>query len=88
MSILRLKEVLNEKGITSKELSEKVGVSTTSISQIVTENQQPRFELLLQIAETLDVDVKDLFNSTKPTETETLFVLRDGVYVSVGQLKK
>jgi transcriptional regulator with XRE-family HTH domain len=88
MSILKLKELLSEKGITSKELSEKVGVSTTSISQIITENQQPRFELLIKIAETLNVDIKELFNSTKVSKTETVFALRDGVYVPIGELKK
>ncbi|WP_264552772.1 helix-turn-helix domain-containing protein [Flavobacterium sp. N2038] len=88
MSILKLKELLIEKGITSKELSEKVGVSTTSISQIITEKQQPRFELLIKIAEFLDVDIKDLFNPTKSSETETVFVFRDGIYVPIGELKK
>lgn len=87
MSILKLKELLSEKGITSKQLSEKVGVSTTSISQIITENQQPRFELLIKIAENLDVDIKDLFNSTKASKAETIFAFRDGVYVPIGELK-
>lgn len=68
MSILRLKEVLKEKNVTGKELSEKVGVSKTSISQIITENQQPRFELLIKIADVLAVDVRDLFNATKGKE--------------------
>lgn len=88
MSVLRLKEILREKGLTGKELSEKVGVSKTSISQIITENQQPRFDLLLQIANALGVDVRDLFNPTMDNVTETIYAMRGGSYVPVGELKK
>ncbi|QTD37047.1 helix-turn-helix transcriptional regulator [Polaribacter batillariae] len=65
MNVLRLKEVLKEKGISGKGLSEKVGVTQATISNISNGNHFPKPDLLLQIAETLDVDVKDLFNSTK-----------------------
>lgn len=88
MDLLRLKEVLKEKGIASKDLAEKVNVSKNTISFISTGKTQPRFELLLQIAEALDVDVKDLFNSTKQVETETIYALRDGSYIPIGELKK
>lgn len=87
MSVLKLKELLKEKGLTSKELSEKVGVSKTSISQIITENQQPRFELLKQIAEVLDVDIRDLFISTKQTLSETIYANRGGKFIPIGELK-
>lgn len=89
MSVLRLKEVLKEKGFTSKDLSEKVGISKTSISQIITENQQPRFELLLQIAKVLNVDVRELFNPTKEEEAVTQLYLKNetGEFVKFGKLK-
>lgn len=88
MSVLRLKEVLKEKGISGKNLADSVGVSENTISFIATGKTQPRFDLLLQIAETLDVDVRDLFNPTKETETETLYVNRKGQFVPIGVLKK
>lgn len=88
MSLIRLKEVLREKGISGKELAERVGVTENAISMISNNKRQPRFELLAEIAETLNVDVKELFHSTKEDENETLFVLRDGKYVPIGQLKK
>jgi transcriptional regulator with XRE-family HTH domain len=88
MSILKLKELLNEKGVTGKELADKIGISVTGMSNIVKGQSLPRQDVLLLIADTLDVDVKDLFNSTKPTETETIFVLREGSYVPVGQINK
>ena len=88
MSILRLKELLKEKGVTGKELAEKVDITENAISMIINNKRQPRFELLLEIAETLDVDIRDLFNSTKNTDTEKIYVLREGAYLPVGMLKQ
>jgi transcriptional regulator with XRE-family HTH domain len=65
MTVLRLKEILKEKGVTGKEISSKIGSTETSLSRIIKGNQQPRFELLLQLADLLEVDMKDLFHSTK-----------------------
>ncbi|NAS32441.1 helix-turn-helix domain-containing protein [Flavobacteriaceae bacterium R38] len=69
MSVLRLKEVLKEKEVSGKTLAETVGITETSLSRIIKGDQQPRFDLLLQIAETLDVDIRDLFNPTKEDKT-------------------
>ena len=82
MSLLRLKEVLKEKGVSSLELSEKIKLSKTSISQILNENQQPRFETLLKIAMALDVDVRDLFNPTKTNQNP-----KDEVQNVINQLQ-
>ena len=71
-TLLRLKEVLKEKGVTGKELAAKVGVSETTISQHVGGDQYPRPELLLKIASTLEVDVRDLFYSTKTKEADEI----------------
>lgn len=87
MSILRLKEVLQEKGISGKELSEKVGVSQPAISDISNGKSFPRPELLLDIAKALDVDVRDLFHPTKETATETIYVSREGEFVPIGNIK-
>ena len=63
MEILRLKEALKEKGVTGKELAEKVDVTENAISLIANGKRQPRFELLMDIANVLDVDLKELFNT-------------------------
>ena len=65
MNILRLKEVLTEKGMTGKELSTKLGVSQNAISNMIQGRSFPRPEHLLKIAEVLDVDVRELLISTK-----------------------
>jgi transcriptional regulator with XRE-family HTH domain len=84
---LRLKELILEKGITGKELSEKVGVSQNTITSINQGNSQPRFELLEKIAEVLDVDVRDLFKSTKDDNSETIYIKKNGEFTSIGRLK-
>lgn len=65
MSILRLKEVLKEKEMTGKDLAERVGLSETAMSNIVKGQSLPRQEVLLKIAQTLDVDIRELFHPTK-----------------------
>ncbi|WP_430412865.1 helix-turn-helix domain-containing protein [Kordia sp.] len=65
MGILRVKEILKEKGIKGKELAVKVGISETAMSNIVKGQSLPRQEVLLKIADTLNVDIRQLFNTTK-----------------------
>jgi transcriptional regulator with XRE-family HTH domain len=61
----RIKEVLGEKGIKQKWLAEKLGKSYNMVNSYVQNRQQPRLEVLIEIAEILDVDVKELIESTK-----------------------
>ena len=65
MAVLRLKEIINIKGISRDELASKVGVSSTTISNISSEKNLPTIQLLLKIAEALDVDVREMFMPTK-----------------------
>lgn len=62
----RIKEVLEEKGITQTLLSEKLGKSYNMVNSYVQNRQQPRLEVLKEIADILEVDIKDLIVSTKP----------------------
>jgi transcriptional regulator with XRE-family HTH domain len=61
----RIKGVLEEKGIKQKWLAEKLGKSFNSVNSYVQNRQQPRLEVLNEIAEILDVDIKDLIVSNK-----------------------
>ncbi|KAA2218536.1 helix-turn-helix domain-containing protein [Maribacter flavus] len=65
MELLRLKDIMAQKGVSGKELAKSVGVTPVSISNIVQGNSFPKPELLLAIADRLDVDVRELFNPTK-----------------------
>jgi len=61
----RIKEVLEEKGIKQKWLAEKLDKSYNIVNGYVQNRQQPRLEILMAIAEILDIDVKDLIISNK-----------------------
>lgn len=56
----RIKEVLDEKGIKQVWLAEKLNKSYNMVNAYVQNRKQPRLEVLFQIAEILDVEVKDL----------------------------
>jgi len=87
MNILKLKDILSEKGMTGKELAEKIGVTPASISNIVQGNSFPKPETLIAIAGALDVDIKDLFVSTKEAEAlEPFYVKRNGELVQIGEI--
>lgn len=74
MAVLRLKEIMTLKGMSRDELSSIVEVSPTTISNISSEKNLPTIQLLLKIAEALDVDVRELFVSTKGTSITQLEV--------------
>ena len=58
--INRLKVVLAEKKRTNKWLAEQIGKDPGTVSKWCTNTMQPNLEMLVKIAECLDVDVKDL----------------------------
>ena len=56
----RIKEILEEKGIKQTWLSEKLGKSYNMVNGYVQNRQQPRLEVLFQIAEILEINPRDL----------------------------
>ncbi len=56
----RIKEVLEEKGIKQKWLAEQLGKSYNMVNGYVQNRQQPRLEVLYEIAIILDVNPKYL----------------------------
>ena len=63
--INRLKVVLAEKKRTNKWLAEQLGKDPATVSKWCTNTAQPGLETLLEIANALEVDVKELLNSSK-----------------------
>ncbi len=62
---------MDEKGIKQTWLSEKLGKSYSQVNGYVQNRNQPRLEVLFQIARLLDVDVKELIVSDN-SSSETL----------------
>lgn len=57
---LNLKEILKEKGITSKELAERLGVTPVTISYIITNKTTPSLDMVFRIARELNVKVSTI----------------------------
>jgi transcriptional regulator with XRE-family HTH domain len=64
----RIKEVLEEKGFKQTWLHEKLNKSYNMVNGYVQNRQQPRLEVLNEIALILDVDVRELIIPTKRNE--------------------
>lgn len=86
--MLRIKEVIKEKGITLKELANKLGVSNVSISRVV--NGNTTIKTLRDIAAVLDCDVRELIEPTKDqvqtTQTPLYIKNEGGGLINVGTL--
>lgn len=63
--INRIKIVLVEKKRTGKWLAEQIGKDPATVSKWCTNTSQPDLPTLIKIANNLDVDIKELLNSTK-----------------------
>lgn len=63
--INRIKAVLADTNKTNKWLAEQLGKSETTISRWCTNEVQPSLETLAQIAKLLNIDIKELLNSSK-----------------------
>ena len=61
----RIKEVLNEKGLKQTWLAKKLDKSYNMVNHYVQNRQQPRLEILFEIANILDVEVKELLIEQK-----------------------
>ena len=55
-----LKELRKSKNLTQEDLSEKLGVSRRSVSRWETGNNLPDLDLLIELADFYDVDLRDM----------------------------
>ena len=59
----RIKEVLEKQGRSQKWLATQIGKSYNMVNAYLQNRQQPRLEILFEIAKVLDVDPKELIQS-------------------------
>lgn len=64
-NINRLKVVLAEQKRTNKWLAEQLDKDSSTVSRWCSNRMQPSLEMLMKIAEVLDVDAKELIATTK-----------------------
>lgn len=70
MKLNRIKDVLEEKGISQTWLAKKLDKSFNSVNSYVCNRSQPNLETLLQISQILNVDMKDLIADQEQTIIE------------------
>lgn len=56
----RIKVILAEKKLQNKWLAEQLGRDQATVSKWVTNSSQPSLNMLIKIAQVLEVDIKDL----------------------------
>jgi putative transcriptional regulator len=61
----RIKEVLADKGVKQTWLADKLGKSFNMVNEYCNNKRQPSIEVLYDIAELLDVNVKELLKDKK-----------------------
>lgn len=59
---MRVKELLQQLGVTQKDLAEKLGMTQTGLSLAISDDGNPPLKRLRQIADALGVSVVDLFS--------------------------
>lgn len=74
MEELRIKEILKQKGKTMQDLSDMIGINRVNLSNSL--NGNPTLDRLKQVADCLNVDLKDLFKETKKEDVEVFGVIR------------
>jgi putative transcriptional regulator len=60
MKLNRIKDVLEEKGISQTWLAKKLDKSFNTVNSYVCNRSQPNLETLLRISDILDIEMKDL----------------------------
>ena len=70
MKLNRIKDVLEQKGISQTWLAKKLDKSFNSVNSYVCNRAQPNLETLLQISQILNVDMKDLIADQEENKTK------------------
>ncbi len=89
-----LKELRNNNNLTQEQLAEKFGVSQRSVSRWENGNTMPDISILIELADFYDVDLREIINGERKTETmkedlkETLVMVADYTSVEKEKIKK
>lgn len=89
-----LKKLRNDNNLTQEQLAEKFGVSQRSVSRWENGNTMPDVSILIELADYYDVDLREILNGERKTETmkedlkETLEMVADYTSVEKDKIKK
>ena len=83
--MLRIKELLKQKGITQIELAKKIGITPSALLQSITGNTS--VSRLKELADALNVSIGELFESTSKKEL-TALVSYKGAFFKANTLEE
>lgn len=59
---IRIKKIRTKRGITQEQLSERININSKYLSSIERGKENPTLDILIKIAESLNVSLDDIFN--------------------------
>jgi len=90
-----IREILEAKGMSQRELADKVGITEVTLSRYINGNRVPKAPTAMCIARALGVDVEEIFEcapvefavEVAPPNAEEMIMKSeaDAVYVAVGR---
>jgi len=63
-SKLRVKQICKERGLTLKQLAEKMGVAPETLTRAISDNANPTLATLKSIANALEMEIGEIFASS------------------------
>ncbi len=79
---LRLKEILNQRGITLKDFAYMSGISQSNLSNYLNGNISPTLDTLKKIATNLDIELVELFKEKDDIE---FYAKCDGILYPISK---
>lgn len=81
MEGLRIKEILREQNKTMQDLADMIGINRVNLSNSL--NGNPTLERLRQVADCLNVNLKDLFKKTQRDDIQIfgLIKINDNIHI-------
>jgi transcriptional regulator with XRE-family HTH domain len=79
---LRVRDIRIARGLTQKDLSEKTGISPSSISKLEKLSRDLTTDQVVDVARALDVTVAELFGEKPPVEAQIARLSREAIEVA------
>jgi len=83
---LRIKEILKERGIQVSELAESIELSPQNLSKLINEKTKPSILTFERIAQTLGVEIWELFTSELSNDELTALIQHKGEFYKANTL--
>ena len=70
--MLQIKETLKQRGLTQKELAERLGINRVSLSRLLSDKNDMRVSTIKKIADAIGCDVAEFFAPEDKEEHNTI----------------